>query len=383
MLKNHSVHIIATYALLVLASPLIFTSDASAQAVNCPTGYVCTLFRQTQVPSCPVGYVCTPVNSPGTNAVNANPTFNNGYYYSGSGYANTQNPAYQNIGSNNSVNSACHPFSRDLSVGSTGQDVVALQNFLISGGYSLPNIASGRIAKGNFGANTAAALRQYQTANGINENGRLGPLTRARINSSCSSTAPQTSRPTTPISTLPRTCGGAEPASNAYVRKGVGMYTPGYGTTIWTFVTGTPTACQYSCTGGGIYNGGGCSAPATPSAIDQKPVGYLDNVSCSLIAGWAYDPDNTAASIGVHFYAGGQAGSGGTFIGNTVANVSRPDVNSVNGITGNHGFSFPIPASLRDGAAHTIYAYGINSSGSASQNNAALTNNGLTIAACR
>ena len=120
--------------------------------------------------------------------------------------------------------------------------------------------------------------------------------------------------------------------------------------------------------------------PVTP--IDNKPIGYLDNVSCSLFNGWAYDPDNTSAQIGVHFYAGGRAGEGGTFIGNTVANVSRPDVNSRMGVTGNHGFSFTTPSSLHDNATHPIYAYGINSDGSTNLNNSLLTQSPLSITGC-
>ncbi|MEK7596678.1 MAG: hypothetical protein AAB450_01020 [Patescibacteria group bacterium] len=123
------------------------------------------------------------------------------------------------------------------------------------------------------------------------------------------------------------------------------------------------------------------TAPQT-TVDNNKPVGYLDNVSCSLFAGWAYDPDDTSAQIGVHFYAGGRAGEGGVFIGSAVANVSRPDVNSTTGVTGNHGFSFTVPPSLHDGATHAIYAYGINSTGSTNLNNSLLTQSPLSMGGC-
>ena len=123
--------------------------------------------------------------------------------------------------------------------------------------------------------------------------------------------------------------------------------------------------------------------PITPpvTTIDNKPIGYLDNVSCSLFAGWAYDPDDASAQIGVHFYVGGEAGKG-KFVGNTIANIPRADVNKNAGISGNHGFSFPIPSVLRDGATHTIYAYGINSNGSTNLNNSLLTQGPLSINGC-
>ena len=68
-------------------------------------------------------------------------------------------------------------FSRDLTLGSTGADVTALQNWLISKGHT---IAAG--ATGYFGAQTRAALAAYQAANGITPAaGYFGPITRAKV----------------------------------------------------------------------------------------------------------------------------------------------------------------------------------------------------------
>lgn len=68
-------------------------------------------------------------------------------------------------------------FSRDLTIGSTGADVTALQNFLIKEGYA---IAAG--ATGYFGGQTQAALAKYQAANGITPAaGYFGPITRAKV----------------------------------------------------------------------------------------------------------------------------------------------------------------------------------------------------------
>ncbi|MGC9605448.1 MAG: peptidoglycan-binding domain-containing protein [Minisyncoccia bacterium] len=73
-------------------------------------------------------------------------------------------------------------FNVNLTVGSTGSDVVALQTALMSAGYNIPWIASGAAAKGYFGSQTKAAVMQYQAAHGVPNTGFVGPLTRAALN---------------------------------------------------------------------------------------------------------------------------------------------------------------------------------------------------------
>ncbi|TSC82651.1 MAG: Uncharacterized protein G01um101420_174 [Parcubacteria group bacterium Gr01-1014_20] len=77
-------------------------------------------------------------------------------------------------------------FTRDLTLGSTGDDVKALQQWLNSSGF--PVSASGAGAPGSettyFGARTQAALAKYQAAKGITPSvGYFGPKTRAFVNS--------------------------------------------------------------------------------------------------------------------------------------------------------------------------------------------------------
>jgi len=70
-------------------------------------------------------------------------------------------------------------FTRDLTVGMRGADVLALQNFLIERGYSIP-----RGANGYFGPVTKSALTAYQVNKGIiPADGFFGAVTRASINS--------------------------------------------------------------------------------------------------------------------------------------------------------------------------------------------------------
>ncbi len=75
------------------------------------------------------------------------------------------------------LGAATYNFTVDLTIGSRGADVIALQNFLITNGYAIPYGATGY-----FGIQTRAALAAYQAANGISPAvGYFGPITRAQI----------------------------------------------------------------------------------------------------------------------------------------------------------------------------------------------------------
>jgi peptidoglycan hydrolase-like protein with peptidoglycan-binding domain len=87
-----------------------------------------------------------------------------------------------------------YTFTRSLTIGSTGADVTALQNYLISKGFT---IAAG--ATGYFGAQTASAVAAWQTANGITPAaGFFGPVSQAKY-MALMAAAPVT--PTTPTGT--------------------------------------------------------------------------------------------------------------------------------------------------------------------------------------
>lgn len=74
-------------------------------------------------------------------------------------------------------------FMRDLTLGSQGADVIALQTFLIAQDKGVKADAlAGAGATGYFGAMTQAALVEYQAAVGVSPaSGYFGPLTRAHI----------------------------------------------------------------------------------------------------------------------------------------------------------------------------------------------------------
>jgi len=76
-------------------------------------------------------------------------------------------------------------FTRDLSLGSRGEDVRQLQAYLNAHGF--PAAASGPGSPGNettyFGAATRSALAAFQASVGISPaSGYFGPLTRAYVN---------------------------------------------------------------------------------------------------------------------------------------------------------------------------------------------------------
>lgn len=116
--------------------------------------------------------------------------------------------------------SSCSAFTRDLTVGSTGADVMDLQKILNGNGYPVASTGAG--SPGNestyFGSLTQSALAKWQAANGISPAaGYFGPITRAKLAASCTST------PTGPTTTVPGTglsvAAGSQP-QNALAPQG-------------------------------------------------------------------------------------------------------------------------------------------------------------------
>ncbi len=98
-----------------------------------------------------------------------------------------------------------YSFTRNLTVGSTGADVRALQQWLNANGYQVS--ASGAGSPGNetqyFGPATRTALAKYQAAVGISPAaGYFGPITRARVSAAGGTTTPGTGPVVIPSSGL-------------------------------------------------------------------------------------------------------------------------------------------------------------------------------------
>ncbi len=82
-----------------------------------------------------------------------------------------------------SAQAASCTFTRDLTFGATGSDVMALQTFLKDRGYFTATIGT------HFGPATLAAVRSFQSAQGISTTGTVGPRTRAAIAARCGGTS--------------------------------------------------------------------------------------------------------------------------------------------------------------------------------------------------
>ncbi len=74
----------------------------------------------------------------------------------------------------------------------------------------------------------------------------------------------------------------------------------------------------------------------------------LDKVDCEQVAGWiwAVAKPNTPVKIDIV--------EGTTVIGTFSADKFRQDLKDAGKGDGNHAFSIPLPASLKDGKAHTL-----------------------------
>jgi hypothetical protein len=81
--------------------------------------------------------------------------------------------------------------------------------------------------------------------------------------------------------------------------------------------------------------------------IPPQYQGFHDGAGCGTISGWAWDANNPAFAINVDIF------DGNFFIATAPANMYREDLLNVLG-SPNHGFSFPTPANLKDGAVHSI-----------------------------
>ncbi len=136
---------------------------------------------------------------------------------------------------------SAYTFTTDLTLGSTGNDVTALQNILIAqGDLTMP----AGVAEGYFGTLTQSALAKYQAANGITPAaGYFGPKTMAFVNSA------QGGVSVTPV-TGTGTTGTVTPAGNVSVA--LAATSPVNSTVVSP--SATALLAQYVFTGSGQVN---------------------------------------------------------------------------------------------------------------------------------
>ena len=85
----------------------------------------------------------------------------------------------------------------------------------------------------------------------------------------------------------------------------------------------------------------------------QPPVGYVDQANCSVINGWAWDPDLPNQSLEVAFYDVAEDGTR-TFIRNRSAKNFRADLITALGDNGKHAFKIPTSKILKGETTRTI-----------------------------
>ena len=142
----------------------------------------------------------------------------------------------------------------------------------------------------------------------------------------------------------------------------------GYQATVPITQAGTYRVCVYGLAVSSLPLGNsllGCQT-ATAKAT-AAPVGYLDSVKimagtqgANLTAkGWTLDPAVPTASIPVHLYVTYPDGT--TKATAYVADNSRPDVNTIIRVVGNHGYEEAIPVTQR--GTYTVCAWGLGVAG--------------------
>ncbi|CAG5003247.1 hypothetical protein DYBT9275_03111 [Dyadobacter sp. CECT 9275] len=86
----------------------------------------------------------------------------------------------------------------------------------------------------------------------------------------------------------------------------------------------------------------------TSESLPASYAGNMEVTSCSEIAGWAWDKNYPDASVILELM------EGSAVLASTTASSFRQDLKNAGIGTGNYGFSFNIPAALRDGTAHQL-----------------------------
>lgn len=78
--------------------------------------------------------------------------------------------------------------------------------------------------------------------------------------------------------------------------------------------------------------------------------GWLDAVDCTTIRGWAFNRRQLNTAINVSIYADNNP----TPLATVTANQARPDLASFCCDNGQHGYSYAVPQSLKDGQPHSV-----------------------------
>jgi len=112
--------------------------------------------------------------------------------------------------------------------------------------------------------------------------------------------------------------------------------------TLATSVVASPTPVTITAT----YDGSSVTAGLTVNPPVYE--GYFDIADCSALRGWAWDQNRPNTPINVDIF------EGSTLLATVTANGFRQDLLNAGKGNGYHGFSWSVPASLKNGAAHPV-----------------------------
>lgn len=250
-------------------------------------------------------------------------------------------------------------FTRDLTLGATGDDVTCLQKALMAAGFNIPSLASGAAAYGYFGAQTQSAVAAWQAANNVTPSaGYFGSKSRAAWN-----------------------LGGGTTGGGTGTGTGTGTTPAGTGLTV---NAGTPIANALAPQG----------ASRVPFTNFTVTAGLDGDVVMNSVTVQRVGPGQDAAFAGVVLVdtaSGEQIGTAKTFNSNHQANVGAP-VTIKAGTTRTFQIAGNMASSLASyaGEAPGLSVVGVNTSatvtgslpitGAFHTTNATLTVGSLTLA---
>jgi peptidoglycan hydrolase-like protein with peptidoglycan-binding domain len=234
-------------------------------------------------------------------------------------------------------------FSTYMSVGSTGANVVQLQNWLIANNFSIPAITTGVASPGYYGSQTQAAVKAYQTSVGIPSLGMVGPLTLAALNRG--SVAAGSGSPTIAqyVASCPAgfTCPAPVAIGTVAGCPAGNTCTPIGGATISTpGIAGILSASLWSSPSGvSVYKG---------QAYDVASYKLQAGASDMAVSGFTFDFDNY-----IWLYAGAITLKDET--GAVVGTVSNLNASSFVELTAGSDYRITVPASFVVKAAQSKY----------------------------
>lgn len=99
------------------------------------------------------------------------------------------------------------------------------------------------------------------------------------------------------------------------------------------------------------------SQPSSPAAASQPAApqaggyeGFIDEVSCNVVRGWAWDPSRPDAPLTIELYDGSR------LLKTLVADQLRPDLRDLGKGNGKHMFHEAAPKEFKDGKPHEARA---------------------------